>query len=132
MSTSSAIQTIMLQALRVVRCPTEALALTNKVFISSVDCAALAHTRYVQIKEFIYVYESHPDISSGSVGLTSVQRNVLVVALNDLIEVEPYVVMGSAAQVQFSVDYLIKKKAGAVVKDPETYNAQELKQALAT
>jgi hypothetical protein len=80
-------------------CASDALALTNKVYMSPADCDAFDslrkkgkdQSRYVQIKEFIYTYEcvwrlcvvfcaliahtsKHEDVPASTLGLTGVQR----------------------------------------------------------
>lgn len=78
--------------LSVTSCPEKHLALTNKVFVNPSDFASV--TKLAQLKsntaKFVYRVESNSKVPSGSIGLNSIQRSELRVALNDPLPYTPF------------------------------------------
>jgi hypothetical protein len=77
------------------------------------------------------MYDKHDNIPIGEIGLSSVQRTANNLILMDPIELYPYSQkIDYIVKIHFSVDYMIKKKAGAISKSPENYNITDLSQLL--
>jgi len=101
--------------LRVASCPSQELAKTNRVFVSVEDGRELGATGdgevHVELNGFVYVLRADRQVSSKSIGLNSVQRRELRLALSDEVKVavlKSGVAAASAATME--VDFATKRK----------------------
>ena len=120
--------------LTITNCPNQALALTNRVFVSPADLATFDTPKeadqFLHVKLFSHIYplESHESIPSGSIGLNSLQRKSLQLSSGDGVDVQPYLptppeeiqMVGSISQlclpiqtIQLEIDTLSRSKAKA-------------------
>lgn len=94
-------------------CPSNDLAFTNKVFVNDSDFSNVTGLAKVADK-YVYVVEKHDKVQSSRIGLNSVQRLDLMLALGDQVNVCPFKVPKINAGVlaaTFEVD-LVSKKSG--------------------
>lgn len=90
-------------------CPAKDLALTNYVFLSKADFSTLSSSRSIHLAiggTFAYVAAPHDAVAKGSIGLNSIQRRELRLALGDSVSVEPLSSKSTptAAAATFEVD----------------------------
>ncbi|QDZ23752.1 N-ethylmaleimide sensitive fusion protein [Chloropicon primus] len=76
--------------LTVVNCPSQDLAITNKVF-GSQETLQMIGTPYVQIENgLVYLFAAHPGLETGTIALNTVQRRNLRVSSGDSLEVAAF------------------------------------------
>ena len=68
--------------------------------------------RYVKVKEFIFNYDAHDGVPPGVLGFTSAQRKSCELALDDKLELKPYISKSDnvfVSTLHLDVDFLMKK-----------------------
>ena len=96
--------------LTVVNCPSQDLAITNRVFCSDADSAALG--QYVSLGELVYSVSANEGIQPGKVGLNTVQRRNLRVSSGDPIDVQRFNPPAGCSSVMLTIDvqfFTVKK-----------------------
>jgi len=99
-------------SLSVVNCPSQDLAITNKVFASA-ETLGMMGTSYVQIEGLVYTMEAHPTMAPGTVALNTVQRRNLRVSSGDALEVSPFASRAEdcvAATMMIDIQFFTMKK----------------------
>jgi len=109
--------------LKVDSSPSNSLALTNQVFLNPADAnvfmasapaESIAKERYyVQLRDQVYTCRPHDKVVAGAIGLSSVQRMNINVAINEKILVTLYTPETSdvfLGQLRLEVDFLAKNK----------------------
>ena len=76
----------MVSSLTVVNCPSQDLAITNKVFASP-ETVQRVGSGYVEVSGLVYKVEGHPSIAEGCLALNTVQRRNLRVSSGDVLDV---------------------------------------------
>lgn len=102
------------QRMTVGKCPTDALALTNKVFCPPGFFPA--DVKYVRISpvlaggNFLYTLDSHPDMRTNELGFHAIQRKWMNLSLRDELEVAPFRLGPDqvASQLNLEIDFLKK------------------------
>ena len=79
----------MVSSLTVVNCPSQDLAITNKVFASP-ETVQRVGSGYVEVSGLVYKVEGHPSIAEGCLALNTVQRRNLRVSSGDVLDVAPF------------------------------------------
>ena len=79
----------MVSSLTVVNCPSQDLAITNKVFASPETVQRIG-SGYVEVSGLVYKVEGHPSIAEGCLALNTVQRRNLRVSSGDVLDVAPF------------------------------------------
>ena len=79
----------MVSSLTVVNCPSQDLAITNKVFASP-ETVQRVGSSYVEVSGLVYKVEGHPSIAEGCLALNTVQRRNLRVSSGDVLDVAPF------------------------------------------
>jgi len=113
--------------------PSDDLALTNKVFLSPEDSKKLKSSvselgNFVDVKGFIFTFDEHTGIKSGLMGFSSVQRRFAQLALNEPLEVIPFIPKVENIylyNVILEVDFLVKGRKG-----DEDYKVEDLSQVV--
>lgn len=103
--------------LRVTKAPSEALALTNAVFVNPSDMVALGD--YVNLNgRFRFNVRADADVKPGQIGTSRFQRNWAVLALDEEVAVEPFSVKNMANacadSITFQIDFMKKTDVSAL------------------
>lgn len=118
--------------------PSNALALTNQVFFHSQDANILIagttesstkEKNYAKIQHLVYTFRANDKIIPGSVGLSSLQRQNLNLAINDKVTATLFIPEANSflSTMRLEVDLLAKNK-----KVTEKFEADELKKSILT
>jgi vesicle-fusing ATPase len=98
--------------LTVVNCPSQDLAITNKVFANSVDAETLG--QYAKIENLVFMVGAHPSMEQGTVAFNTVQRRNLRISSGDTLDVYPFsqeTAQGSlASSMMLDVQFFSMKK----------------------
>jgi vesicle-fusing ATPase len=113
------------------KCPSSSLALTNHVYIHPEDervlSAGAGNAGYALIKGFVYTFKGTDKVKKGTLALSSIQRRVTMLSLNEPVLVEAYVPTSSIIYLdtlKLDVDFLSKGTKGG------DFDADELKKLL--
>eukprot|EP01094_Clydonella_sp_ATCC50884_P021420 TRINITY_DN4712_c0_g1_i1.p1 TRINITY_DN4712_c0_g1~~TRINITY_DN4712_c0_g1_i1.p1 ORF type:complete len:852 (-),score=335.25 TRINITY_DN4712_c0_g1_i1:305-2518(-) len=114
-------------SLTVTKCPEASLALTNKVFLSPQDFRALTSRRpdrpYGLVNgQFVYTLDQHASIEPGKLGLSSLQRGILMLSLHQAATVDSYEVNDAGAEYLATCELAVafnKKSQAAMEFDVE-------------
>ena len=68
--------------------PDKACALTNLMYVSPND--ELVAIGFTEVSSYVFKVAAHPQISDGAIGMGSVQRKMLRVAVRDDLELTPF------------------------------------------
>lgn len=110
--------------MKVTKCPSEDLALTNLLYVNPNDFRQLAIqnmrlntvTAFVNVKGFVFTVKDHPQIPPGAISFTSIQRRFAEIALNDTLQVTPFPIdaieSNYLGSVGLEVDNLAKTSKG--------------------
>jgi vesicle-fusing ATPase len=120
--------------------PSNALALTNQVFFNPQEANVLSagapqdsiakEKYYVQLRDQVYTFRANDKIAPGSIGLSSLQRQNLNLAINEKIFATLYIPESSdifLGTLRVEVDLLSKNK-----KPSDKFEADELKKSVIT
>jgi vesicle-fusing ATPase len=119
------------QTLKAASCPSNDLAVTNRVFLCQADFEALGRAvakttaQFVTVgSAFVYVASPHEAVVRGTVGLNSIQRKELKAAIGDEF---PVALLSNgapdAAAATFEVD-MLSKRAAAIEIDADELTVQ--------
>jgi vesicle-fusing ATPase len=110
------------------KCPSSSLALTNLVYIHPDDERTLSmgagNANYALIKGFVYTFKGSDKVKKGTLALSSIQRRVTMLSLNEPVLVEAYVPTSPVIYLEtlkLDVDFLSKGTKGG------DFDADELK-----
>jgi len=109
---------------RIVNCPEQALALTNRVFVNPEDI--LAGGQYVEIDSFVYNVDGHFEVALGSIGLNQIQRKNLRLSSGDSTPVLKYFPNESSCVLLVGEIFHVSDR----VKTEEELDAKELTERL--
>lgn len=120
--------------------PSNALALTNQVFLSPQDANVLMAAApqdsitkekyYVQLKDQVYTFRANDKIAQGSIGLSSLQRQNLNLAINEKLFATLYIPESSdifLGTLRLEVDLLSKNK-----KVTDRFDVDDIKKSVIT
>jgi vesicle-fusing ATPase len=119
------------QKLQAANCPSNDLAITNRVFLSQPDFDALGkaaggtHAQFISVgSAFVYVASPHEAVRRGTIGMNSLQRRELKAAIGDEF---PVALLSSGAAdavaATFEVD-MLSKRAAAIDVDADELTSQ--------
>lgn len=103
--------------LRVTKAPSEALALTNAVFVHPSDMSSVG--QYVIFNgKYRFNVRADADVPPGQIGTSRFQRNWAVLALDEEVSVESFAVKNTANAcadtITFQIDFMKKSDHSAV------------------
>lgn len=97
-------------------CPSNDLAKTNKMFVNPSDLRTTSELAIINSK-FVYVVSGHDGVEPSKIGLNSIQRKELRLAISDHVEVTPFEWSKKssieAKAATFEVD-LVSKRSGPI------------------
>lgn len=80
--------------LRVSKLPNDSLAFSNRVYFNPEDAHAFQSAKslgdYVMIKDYVFTFDTLPEVARGTMGLNSLQRRFMAASFSDTFEVAPF------------------------------------------